>query len=86
MAQTIFSGKERIGRITLERDKDSLRLRWTLKGKTPQKNKNQLKKATSIAAYRLQFLCIISHKTFLLEYSALYKISEVAKMPTPGTN
>jgi len=34
MAQTIFSGKERIGRITLERYRDSLRLRWTLKGKT----------------------------------------------------
>lgn len=29
-----FAGKERIGRITLERFKDYLRLRWTLQGKT----------------------------------------------------
>lgn len=34
MAQTAFTGKERIGRITLERFRDSLRLRWTLQGKT----------------------------------------------------
>lgn len=34
MAQAIFTGKERIGRITLERFRDSLRLRWTLSGKT----------------------------------------------------
>lgn len=29
-----FASKERIGRVTLERFKDYLRLRWTLKGKT----------------------------------------------------
>lgn len=29
-----FTGKERIGRITLERFKDYLRLRWTLQGRT----------------------------------------------------
>lgn len=35
MAQSLLmNGKERIGRITLERFRDSLRLRWTLKGKT----------------------------------------------------
>lgn len=34
MAQSLFTGKERIGKITLERFRDSLRLRWTLKGKT----------------------------------------------------
>lgn len=34
MAQAIFTGKERIGRVTIERFRDSLRLRWTLQGKT----------------------------------------------------
>lgn len=34
MAQSLLNGKERIGRITLERFRDSLRLRWTLKRKT----------------------------------------------------
>ncbi len=34
MAQTIFTGKERIGRITLEEFRGALRLRWTLEGKT----------------------------------------------------
>lgn len=34
MAQAIFTGKARIGRITIERFRDSLRLRWTLQGKT----------------------------------------------------
>lgn len=34
MAQANFTGRERIGRITIERFRDSLRLRWTLNGKT----------------------------------------------------
>ncbi|MUL39329.1 hypothetical protein [Gloeocapsopsis dulcis] len=35
MAQSnLFTGKERLGKITIERFRDSLRLRWTLKGKT----------------------------------------------------
>ncbi|PIG90809.1 tyrosine-type recombinase/integrase [Gloeocapsopsis sp. IPPAS B-1203] len=34
MAQLAFTGKERIGRVTIERFKDYIRLRWTYKGKT----------------------------------------------------
>ncbi len=34
MAQQLFTGKERVGRITIERFKDYIRLRWTLNGKT----------------------------------------------------
>lgn len=34
MAQLAFTGKERIGRITVERFRDSIRLRWTIHRKT----------------------------------------------------
>lgn len=34
MAQVTFTGKEKIGRVTIERFRDSLRLRWTLQRKT----------------------------------------------------
>lgn len=34
MAQTVFTGKERVGRITVERFRDSIRLRWTYNSKT----------------------------------------------------
>lgn len=34
MGQVAFSGKERLGRVTIERFRDSIRLRWTLNGKT----------------------------------------------------
>lgn len=33
-SDTTFSGKERVGRITIERFRRSIRLRWTLRGKT----------------------------------------------------
>ncbi|NJK62387.1 MAG: site-specific integrase [Synechococcaceae cyanobacterium SM2_3_1] len=33
MAQSAFTGKERVGRVTLERYRDTLRLRWTVDGK-----------------------------------------------------
>ena len=34
MAQANFAGKERVGKVTIERFRDSIRLRWTLNGKT----------------------------------------------------
>lgn len=34
MNQLTFTGKERVGRVTVERFRDSIRLRWTLQGKT----------------------------------------------------
>ena len=34
MAQALFTGKERVGRVTIERNGDYVRLRWTLQGKT----------------------------------------------------
>ena len=34
MAQALFTGKERVGRVTIERNGDYVRLRWTIQGKT----------------------------------------------------
>ncbi len=50
MAQQLFTGKERVGRVTVERFKDYIRLRWTLKGKTYCLNVGKDSRATITAA------------------------------------
>ena len=50
MVQQLFTGKERVGRVTVERFKDYIRLRWTLKGKTYCLNVGKDSRATITAA------------------------------------
>lgn len=50
MAQALFTGKERVGRVTVERNGDYVRIRWTLKGKTYSLNVGKDSRATIQAA------------------------------------
>lgn len=50
MAQALFTGKERVGRVTIERNGDYIRLRWTLKGKTYSLNAGKDSRASVAAA------------------------------------
>lgn len=50
MAQALFIGKERVGRVTIERNRDYIRLRWTIKGKTYSLNVGKDSRAVILAA------------------------------------